>query len=252
MIRALFGIILLSLVSARAFCFDPDNDFRKGVEYYSNEQFSEAAGIWMELYNSGYDNYELLYNTGNAWFKLNEIPMAILFYERALLRKPGDEDTRYNLSVANGLIKDRYEVIPRIFITRWFNHLALLLPSDSWAIFAVCAFVSTLLLALLYLFAAGYKVKVASFTAALLLFIFSAMSLLLSFRSREMVYRNEEAIIITPVVTGKSGPSDGGTDLFVIHEGLKVRAGEKIGDWYEIRLPDGNKGWVPANTIEKI
>jgi uncharacterized protein YgiM (DUF1202 family) len=38
----------------------------------------------------------------------------------------------------------------------------------------------------------------------------------------------------------------------VLHEGTKVTTGEKVGEWYEIRLSDGNKGWVPAGSIQII
>jgi SH3-like domain-containing protein len=57
---------------------------------------------------------------------------------------------------------------------------------------------------------------------------------------------------MSPQVNGKSSPDQSGTDLFLLHEGTKVTAGEKVGEWYEIRLSDGNKGWVPSNSLEKL
>jgi SH3-like domain-containing protein len=55
-----------------------------------------------------------------------------------------------------------------------------------------------------------------------------------------------------PTVTVKSSPSEKGTNLFVIHEGLKVRVTDKLGDWLEVRLADGNKGWLMIESIERI
>jgi len=40
--------------------------------------------------------------------------------------------------------------------------------------------------------------------------------------------------------------------LFVIHEGLKVRITDKLGDWVEISLSDGNKGWLLTESVERI
>ncbi len=60
------------------------------------------------------------------------------------------------------------------------------------------------------------------------------------------------AIVMQPTVTVKSSPDAGGTNLFVVHEGLKVRITDKLGDWVEIRLADGNKGWLLLETIERI
>jgi hypothetical protein len=87
---------------------------------------------------------------------------------------------------------------------------------------------------------------------ALALFLVSSSSLALSYRSRTLVYNNSDAIMTAPVITGRSTPSESGMSLFVIHEGLKVKTGEVIGGWCEIRLPDGNKGWVQADTFERI
>ena len=56
-----------------------------------------------------------------------------------------------------------------------------------------------------------------------------------------------------PSVTAKSTPSSSGTDLFVIHEGRKVKiSDDSMQGWKEIKLEDGNIGWVPAESIERI
>jgi len=53
-------------------------------------------------------------------------------------------------------------------------------------------------------------------------------------------------------VSGKSSPDNSGTDLFVLHEGTKVTIEDEVGEWFEIRLSDGNKGWVPSNSLDII
>jgi SH3-like domain-containing protein len=57
---------------------------------------------------------------------------------------------------------------------------------------------------------------------------------------------------MSPQVNGKSSPDSSGTDLFVLHEGTKVEIEDEVGEWLEIRLSDGNKGWIPANCLEII
>ena len=42
------------------------------------------------------------------------------------------------------------------------------------------------------------------------------------------------------------------TELFVIHEGLKVQVIGTLGDWYNVRLADGNEGWIAKTDLEKI
>ena len=57
---------------------------------------------------------------------------------------------------------------------------------------------------------------------------------------------------MVPSVNGKSSPDNSGTDLFVIHEGSKVTVEDEMGDWFEIKLSDGNKGWIPSGSLEVI
>ena len=47
----------------------------------------------------------------------------------------------------------------------------------------------------------------------------------------------------------KSSPNAGATELFRIHEGTKVRVVGTLDGWSEIRIDDGNMGWVEDSTI---
>jgi len=180
------------------------------------------------------------------------VPAAILFYERALLRKPADEDINYNLQIARTLVIDRFEEIPELFFVRWYDSLALIQSTNSWATMSLITFFLFLLSLSIYFYTSRYKLKVSGFWFAVLLFIISITSLTLSFRNRTLVQNNREAIIFSPQVNGKSSPDNSGTDLFVLHEGTKVKVEDEVGEWLEIRLSDGNKGWIPANSLEII
>ena len=64
---------------------------------------------------------------------------------------------------------------------------------------------------------------------------------------------HDTAIIMAPSVTVKSTPNEGGTELFILHEGRKVNIKDNtMREWKEIQLEDGNAGWVPASVIEII
>jgi len=229
-----------------------DEKFKAGVEYFSSGNFDKALDLWIDIYKTGYRSAELEYNIGNAYFKINNIPGAILFYERAHLHKPGDEDITYNLQIARTLVVDRFEEIPELFFISWYNLLSLSLTTNTWAWISISAFVLCLLFLSVYFYTTKYKLKVLGFWLALLLLITSLLSLALTFRNKTLVYDSQKAVIFSPVVNGKSSPDDSGTDLFVLHEGTKVTVEDEVGEWLEIRLSDGNKGWVPANSLEII
>ena len=51
----------------------------------------------------------------------------------------------------------------------------------------------------------------------------------------------------------KSSPDDkSGTELFVLHEGTKMKILEGMGDWTKIELQDGRQGWSKKTNLEII
>ena len=87
------------------------------------------------------------------------------------------------------------------------------------------------------------------FWLGILFVILSFASYAFAQRNKSLVYDSHKAIISSPIVSGKSSPDKSGNDLFVLHEGTKVTIEDEVGEWYEIRLSDGNKGWVPLNSL---
>ena len=90
------------------------------------------------------------------------------------------------------------------------------------------------------------------FWFAVIFIMVSLSTVSFAVRNKNLIYYNHKAIIFTPQVNGKSSPDNSGKDLFVLHEGTKVTIEDEVGGWYEIRLSDGNKGWVPSNSLDKI
>jgi tetratricopeptide (TPR) repeat protein len=226
--------------------------FKSGSELYSAGKYQEALDTWLPLYNSGYLSSELDFNIGNAYFKLMNVPASILFYERALLLEPADEDIVYNLQIARTMAVDKFKEIPELFFVTWFNFISLAFSSNMWAVLCLTAFIIFLLMLSLYFYSKNYRLKVTGFWLALVMLFISLASFSFSARSNNLVFKSDKAIIMVPQLNGKSSPDQSGTDLFLLHEGTKVTVGDKVGEWFEIRLSDGNKGWVPSNSLEKL
>jgi uncharacterized protein YgiM (DUF1202 family) len=74
------------------------------------------------------------------------------------------------------------------------------------------------------------------------------------FATRQYNYETKmkEAIIFTPTLNVKSSPEESAGDLFVIHEGIKVKLLRNVGDWYEIKIADGSKGWIQKESFKVI
>ncbi len=63
---------------------------------------------------------------------------------------------------------------------------------------------------------------------------------------------HNEAIVFSPSLTVKSQPADNSIDIFVIHEGTKVRILDSVGEWQKIKIANGSIGWVLAQNLERI
>lgn len=215
-------------------------DYIKAIELY--EQTAREYGVSSDLY----------YNLGNAYYKHNEFAKAILNYERALLLNPGDEDARFNLDMANTRIVDKIDPVGRFFLSVWFDSLRSFLSSNTWAVIGVVTFLLFIVGCYLYLFSRAVVVKKIGFFGGIVILLISIMANWFAWGLSNKVENRDAAIVFAPTVSVKSSPAESGTDLFVLHEGTKVLIMSKVGEWFEVKISDGNRGWLPASTIEII
>ena len=90
------------------------------------------------------------------------------------------------------------------------------------------------------------------FITSCIAIVFAVLSIVFALLQKNNINREDQAIIMAKIVTVKSTPDTSGTNLFTIHEGIKVQIIDKAGTWIEIRFPDGNKGWIKNDTVEII
>ena len=245
------GLILL-LVNIACIAGGNESLFELANQKYSEGSYDEAISSYEEILKTGNSSAALYYNLGNAYYKTNEVTKAILNYERALLLAPGDEDIKYNLDIANQLVADKINSLPEFFLTKWFKQLRTGLSPDKWAFLSIISFALTAIFALIFFFAGTRFIRKLSLAGAFFFFLISTTSLTFGRIQHKQLSERKTAIIFSPSVTAKSSPDQGGTDLFVLHEGVKVWITDQLNDWLEIQLADGNKAWIPENSLERI
>ena len=195
------------------------------------------------------ESASLFYNIGNTYYKQREFPLSILYYEKALKLDPGNEDIRTNLEIANMAVSDKIEKIPEPFYTRWWNDLKSLFSADGWAWVSIVAFALTLLCLYLFLMARRTGLRKIGFFVGLVMVLALALSVTFAIEKKNGLSRQDQAIITTPTVTVKSSPSTSGVDLFVLHEGSKVKILDHSMEWNKVRIADGSEGWLQAEDM---
>lgn len=246
-------LLLVSLWSVSVFAASDSTlvKFETANQAYQNGEYEEAIATYQSLAEQG-ESTALFFNLGNAYFKTNQVGKAILYYERALQLSPSDPDIQYNLKLANDRIKDKIEKLPELNITRWWKTFTLSFGVDSWAWGAIGFMVVAVLLLLLFFVSATRSLRIFGFYAGLLFVLFSGFSLYQASRAQQMISAQASAVIMAPRVDVKGAPTDSGVNVFVIHEGTKVRVlGERDG-WVNIRIASGGEGWIKEGDCTVI
>ena len=139
-----------------------------------------------------------------------------------------------------------------MFIVRWWNGLSQSMTATAWAVMAVVFGAVFALSIALMLVTRRRWLSVTAVVLALISLIIAIFSLIFASKESKRYIQQPEAIVMQSVVNAKGTPNETGTSLFVIHEGLKVAVTDRVGTWVEIKLPNGEKGWVEDSSIEII
>lgn len=243
------GLILLSFIAKSQ---DFDQQLLQAQDLYAEAKYDSAALIYQSIIDSGYQSPELYYNMGNAYFKLQEIPSAILYYEKALKLRPSDENIQYNLNLLNTMIPDRIEAVPKLFFIRWYESLYNYFPIDTWAYIGLGLFSLFSLLMIVFFLSGRILLKKLGFWSAIFFLVLSLFSFFLTSQKYASFKNHDEAIIFTPSITVKSSPTKNSVDLFVIHEGTKVTILDAVGTWRKIKIENGSIGWIDVEYLQII
>ena len=242
----LFFIICPSLVVYSNELFDRAN------EAYNQKNYSQAIALYEDLIKEGYADAMVYYNLGNAYYKDGQLAKSLLYYERALRLDATNEDIKHNINFVNQQTIDKIETQPEFFLKTWISAIQGLFSAKTWAIISIvlgvilCSSIALMLI----LSSAGWRKGM--FTMACISFVFIVLSVVFAGLQTKNANRTDEAIIMQKILTVKSTPDTSGTDLFTVHEGLKVRITDQAGSWIEVRFANGNKGWITAESVEII
>ena len=127
------------------------------------------------------------------------------------------------------------------------------MDSDSWAVAFLIFLGLTLAMILLFLLAPSVAGRRTGFFTGIVTLLLAVASVSFSLWQKTDYLNADDAIVMRPVSAVKSSPSsEASQDLFVLHEGTKVKILDQVGSWNNIELSDGRQGWIPSGDIEVI
>lgn len=220
---------------------------------YAEGRWADAVADYTIISDAGLESASLYCNAGNAYFKDGNIPMAIVCYERSLKLDPSYEDARFNLDLLNAGLQDRIDPVPELILKTWFRKFCYVADSDAWTIIFIVSFAVFCGLVLLFLLGRTIAARRSGFFAGIAVLLFAIMALSFAVWQKNDYMRADEAVVMRPVTSVKSSPSgEASKDLFILHEGTKVKLIDQLGTWSNVELADGRQGWMKTDDLEVI
>ena|SRR3990167_4601038 len=252
--RCFFLIVaVFYFVPGNVFADTPQQLFEQANSAYYKNQLKTAEEIVKQLIAQGISNGHLYYNLGNIYYRQGEFGEAIQNFEKALRLIPRDADTRANLKFVE------QKRIDNLGETFWMSFLKIFFFWYSYATLKELILIFTLCLALLWflgwlnlLFHRGFF----KWGAVLLLVI----SLVVGFSTwfkYDVERRKTWAVVVVPEVPIHPTYLESSSPLFKLHEGSRVQVVDyqKFGEkdaWAQVKLPQGQKGWVRLEELGMI
>ena len=236
--RAAVIAVLLACGAARG---ADTSQFDAANQLYEAGKFGEARQAYAGMVKSGPLSANLLYNLGNAEWKLGNGGEAAADYERALALDPSHPQARANLEFV------REQTGARTAQRRWWQEAMGAIDANTAALMlAVCGWVAMFCLAVVLLRPAGRSGPVITLAICLLAAAYAAGCLW------QANGEATKAVVIAKSTQARMAPTDVAPVADVLPAGSEVLAPEERGPWTYCTLPDGTRAWVPTDAIERV
>lgn len=245
-------LLLLVLGLFLSFRVKSQNLMDKGNMLYQKGDYSGAAKEYEQILKEELVAPELYFNLGNAYYKLNNIPEAILYYEKAKKIAPADEDVDFNLRMANLKVVDKVSALPDIFYKKYYYSIVQTFSSSFWARLSIISVWLGVFCAVFFILSQAPVFKRLFFYLGLLLFLSGISCFFFAGSSYQTETASDSGVLFPTSIYVKGSPDEKSTDLFILHEGVKVKIMDELNGWKRIRISNGNEGWVPASSIQTI
>ena len=227
------------------------NYIQDAIRAYQENNYTQALQYFLDAENSGIKNPSLYFNIGNAYYRNNDIPNAIVYYKKALLLDSSFRPARTNLDFMLSITPDKQIDLEENTMTRFVTNGYYLLSINT--LLVICLIILVFIISLIHLQWAfpdrdNTIVRFINFVLVFIFILFTALTI-----SRiHLVKSNHEAVVTAGTVRVYSGPSESNPILFTINEGTILKIQKEELNWTQITTLSGYSGWINADTYRKI
>ena len=248
--KAIFLFFMLFSITLQA--EDTEVLFTEGNKAYEANNYELAIEKYEAVLIEKQESAQLFFNLGNAYYKNNQLGKAILNYERAKILKPNLIDLAENLAIAENRKKDNIPPVPPFFLATFWQGFYQLASSAVWSVLGILMLFASVGGVALFLLKNTTKEKKRGLIVTGIGLLLSVLFLSLGNSRYQYMTNQEVAVITTAAVDFKDGADEDSNTTQPLHEGTIIQLIENIGDWYKVRLANGEVGWLQKEVFEMI
>lgn len=257
MMKCLYTLLLFAMMATATAQAAP-SAVEQANKAYGDELYTKALELYLGAEKTQGTSSQLCYNIGNTYYRLKDVPHAILYYERALILDPSNGDARFNLEFVREKSAISEDNGDTYFSTR-FEGFVSSLSSNTWAVIGIVSFVLFLLAVAAYLFGQGVTLRKVGFFGGAFLIVLTVVANVCAFYMHSKAVNRNTAIVMaaqTQLSTSPRTPKDKSEVAFEMTEGYKVTITDSVKSqgtlWYNIETVDLKNGWINSKDIEII
>lgn len=239
------AFIIISYLTINIYSSEDVNKlFNSALQHYNNKQYEKALYYFLKIKNdNNIDNFELNFNVGSCYFKLERYGESRFYFERGLLFNPFDKDLYFNLKVLyNILLKNPKSGEQEIMNQRIIFFLPKIL---LFSLFVALLLIIVIFL-ILFILIERFRKTVLILLIGFFIFLIITTSLIF-IQSYE--YNKKIFVVTDKTANVYLNPTDNNSLIMSISVGSKGRIINDIGDFIKINTPDGSSGWIRKDKV---
>jgi hypothetical protein len=220
------------------------------IEAYESARYDEAVQLWLGAGNYEELSPDVLFNIGNACYRLGSPGHAALYYRRALARDPGHGESRQNLR----FIERKYGAIT---VDRpEYQYAVARIPLAGWKSF-VWGGLWLAGLGLLVFPAShpGARIRVAGICGLIigpLLISAGALGWRYFPNDAQFAPVERQAVIVAPDAVLHSDAARNAPEVIDAPPGSLCEIIQYTGRWAYVAFATRTRGWIPVESLEKV
>lgn len=197
---------------------------------------------------------DIYYNLGNALYRQNIYPAAVLSYLRALRVDPGNSDAAGNLDIVRSRLTDHFTPPSEMFFISWMRDTIRSRSVEQWTGYSLWFIMGFFIFTALYLFARRMALRKTGFTLSALALLACILAVGFACMQRYSYHHNLQAVLFDAEAKVYTSPTANSQSFLTIHEGCTLLVGEETATkgWIHITLPDEREGWMRDKGYRRV